>query len=255
MKRDHWSCQTRMRGVFSLNIAFSVLMYVIILGIPQWLSGKESAYSVGRDTGLIPGWGRSPGEGNRNPVQYSCLRNPMNWGAWWATVCGVVRVRRDLASNQRQYDYPGVISTSPSPSLTPLFFPSEFLFSTHSLSLSQSINSNTLYLRTLSLLTKMALGSRADTCPEVISSIWCHSYVTWDQVSRYPLNSHFLFWWHARLFSQFFFFSLNPCPLTSTERIFFHFCNLHLWIIRDTNGNFTSKLLVLGEKKKIYFLS
>ena len=142
MKRDHWSCQTRMLGVFSLNIAFSVLMYVIILGIPQWLSGKESAYNVGGDTGLIPGWGRSPGEGNSNPVQYSCLRNPMNWGAWWATVCGVVRVRHDLASNQRPYEYPGVISTSPRPSLPPLFFPSEFLFSTHSLSLSQSINSN-----------------------------------------------------------------------------------------------------------------
>ena len=38
--------------------------------------------------GLIPGLGRSPGEGNGNPVQHSCLENPMDRGAWWATVCG-----------------------------------------------------------------------------------------------------------------------------------------------------------------------
>ena len=39
--------------------------------------------------GSIPGLGRSPGEGNGNPLQYSCLGNPTNRGAWWATVCGV----------------------------------------------------------------------------------------------------------------------------------------------------------------------
>ena len=44
-----------------------------------------------RDTGLIPGWGRSPGEGNDNPLQYSCLGNPMNRRAWWATVHGVTK--------------------------------------------------------------------------------------------------------------------------------------------------------------------
>ena len=38
------------------------------------------------DLGLIPGSGRSPGEGNSNPLQYSCLENPMDGGAWWATV-------------------------------------------------------------------------------------------------------------------------------------------------------------------------
>ena len=43
------------------------------------------------DTSLIPGWGRSPGEGNGNPLQYSCLENPMDRGAWWATVHGVVK--------------------------------------------------------------------------------------------------------------------------------------------------------------------
>ena len=42
-----------------------------------------------RDTGLIPGSGRSPGGGNGNPLQYSCLENPMDWGAWWTTVHGI----------------------------------------------------------------------------------------------------------------------------------------------------------------------
>ena len=43
-----------------------------------------------RDTGSIPGSGRSPGEGNGNPLQYSCLENPMDRGAWWATAYNVV---------------------------------------------------------------------------------------------------------------------------------------------------------------------
>ena len=47
---------------------------------------------------MIPGSGRSPEEGNGNPLQYSCLGNPMDRGAWWATVQGVVRVRHDLVT-------------------------------------------------------------------------------------------------------------------------------------------------------------
>ena len=46
---------------------------------------KASAYNA-RDPGSIPGSGRSPGEGNDNPLQYSCLENPMEGGAWWSTV-------------------------------------------------------------------------------------------------------------------------------------------------------------------------
>ena len=52
--------------------------------------GKESACNVG-DLGLIPGLGRSPGEGNGNPLQYPCLENPMDEGGWWATVHGVAK--------------------------------------------------------------------------------------------------------------------------------------------------------------------
>ena len=54
-------------------------------------SGKELPVNAGdvRDEGSIPGSGRSLGEGNGNPLQYSCLGNSMDWGAWWATVHGV----------------------------------------------------------------------------------------------------------------------------------------------------------------------
>ena len=57
-------------------------------GFPGGSDGKESAYIEG-DPGSIPGLGRSPGEGNGNPLQYSCLENSMDRGAWWATVQGV----------------------------------------------------------------------------------------------------------------------------------------------------------------------
>ena len=57
--------------------------------------GKESAGNAG-DLGLIPGLGRSPGEGNGNLLQYSCLENSMNRGAWWATVHGVKKATNTL---------------------------------------------------------------------------------------------------------------------------------------------------------------
>ena len=63
------------------------------MGLPRWLSGKESACQYrwcrrgdAGDAVLIPGLGRSPGGGNGNPLQYSCLGNPMDSEVWWATV-------------------------------------------------------------------------------------------------------------------------------------------------------------------------
>ena len=44
------------------------------------------------DVGSIPGWGRSPGEGNVNPLRYSCLENPMDRGGWWSTVQGLAEL-------------------------------------------------------------------------------------------------------------------------------------------------------------------
>ena len=57
---------------------------------------KESTYNAG-DPGLISGLGRSPGEGNGNPLQYSCLGNPMDGGAWQTTVHGVAKSRTQLS--------------------------------------------------------------------------------------------------------------------------------------------------------------
>ena len=58
--------------------------------------GKESAYNAG-DLDSIPGSGRSPGEGNDNPLQYSCLENLMDRGAWQATVHGVTKNQTQLS--------------------------------------------------------------------------------------------------------------------------------------------------------------
>ena len=78
-------------------------------GFPGSSDGKVSAYNAG-DPGSIPGLGRSPGEGNGNPLQYSCPENPMDrgaWGrgAWGATVRGVTESytteRPQLGSAQR----------------------------------------------------------------------------------------------------------------------------------------------------------
>ena len=69
-----------------------------IYGLPQWLSGKEVAHNAGAtgDAGSIPGSVRSPGGGHSNPLQYSCLENPIDREAWWATVHRVAKSRTRL---------------------------------------------------------------------------------------------------------------------------------------------------------------
>ena len=57
-------------------------------------AGKESTCNAG-DPASIPGWRRSPGEGNGNPLQFSCLENSMDRGDWWATVHGVAKSQQD----------------------------------------------------------------------------------------------------------------------------------------------------------------
>ena len=69
----------------------SLTLQYFEMGFPGGSDGKESACSAG-DLGSIPGLGRSPLEGNGNPLQYSCLENPMDRGAWQATVYGVTRL-------------------------------------------------------------------------------------------------------------------------------------------------------------------
>ena len=63
---------------------------------PDSSVGKEATCNAG-DPGSIPSLGRSPGEGNGNPLQYSCLENSMDGGAWWTTVHGVAKSRTRLS--------------------------------------------------------------------------------------------------------------------------------------------------------------
>ena len=72
-------------------------------GFPGGSDDKEPAYNAG-DRGLIPGSGRSLGEGNGNPFQYSCLDNSMGRGAWWVTVHGVAKSCIRL-SDQHAYTF------------------------------------------------------------------------------------------------------------------------------------------------------
>ena len=71
------------------------------MGFPHSLVGKKSACNAG-DPGPIPGLRRSPGEGNGNPLQYSCVENPMDRGVWQATVHGVARVGHNLGMRERE---------------------------------------------------------------------------------------------------------------------------------------------------------
>ena len=75
-----------------LNDKRDIWNYSSPFGFPGGSEVKTSACNAG-DLGSIPGSGRSPGEGNGNPLQYSCLENPMDGGAWWATVNGVAKGR------------------------------------------------------------------------------------------------------------------------------------------------------------------
>ena len=80
-----------------LSLVMTSLMFLAHLQPSHSSVGKESACSAG-DLGLIPGLGRSPGEGNCNPLQYSYLENSTDKGAWWATVHGVAKVGHNLAT-------------------------------------------------------------------------------------------------------------------------------------------------------------
>ena len=76
-------------------------------GFPSGSEGKEPACTVG-DPHLIPGLGRSPREGNGNPLQYSCLKNPMHSGAWQATIHGVTKSRTWMSNFTFIIIHPGM---------------------------------------------------------------------------------------------------------------------------------------------------
>ena len=80
---------------FRLHTIF--FFYTLNWGFPGGSDGKESTCNAG-DPGSIPGLGRYPGEGNANPLQYSCLENPMDRGAWQAAVYGVTKIQTQLSN-------------------------------------------------------------------------------------------------------------------------------------------------------------
>ena len=77
-------------GSFCCQLKIYFVSNHSIYELPQWLNSIESTRNAG-DLGSIPGSGRSPGGGNSNPLQYTCLKNPMDRGAWRATVHGVTK--------------------------------------------------------------------------------------------------------------------------------------------------------------------
>ena len=88
-------------GLESLKALICVLFYHF-LGFPGVSDGKEFACNAG-DSSSIPGSGRSPGGGNGNPLQYSCLGNPMDRGAWRAAVHGVAKSQTRLSDQHFRF--------------------------------------------------------------------------------------------------------------------------------------------------------
>ena len=93
-------------------------VYIHTCVLPRWHSGKSLPASV-RDAGSIPGSGRSPAEGNGNPLQYSCLENSMDRGVWRSTVHGVAKswTQLSLISNNSRgtLETPGPLSVVSEP--------------------------------------------------------------------------------------------------------------------------------------------
>ena len=72
--------ESRQEDCSLMILHFALIVYFLQKGLPRWLRNKESACNAG-DSSSIPGLGRSPGEANSNPLQYTCLENPVDGGA------------------------------------------------------------------------------------------------------------------------------------------------------------------------------
>ena len=90
---EDWEMRRHLFFLFFAAVRSSVRIYA--LGFPGGSEVKVSACNGG-DLGSIPGLGRSPGEENGNPLQYSCLQNPVDGRAWWAIVHGVAKSQTGL---------------------------------------------------------------------------------------------------------------------------------------------------------------
>ena len=110
---ERWEHAEQMKQVetncfFAEFLTWHVTCCRLCRGFPGGSDGKASVHNAG-DPGSIPGSGRSPGEGNGNPLQHSCLENPMDGGAWWATVHGVAK-RRTWPSGFTSFHFVGFSS-------------------------------------------------------------------------------------------------------------------------------------------------
>ena len=97
-----WTKQMRFLSTWRLRLV--VKANQCIIGLPCGSGGKASVYNAG-DPGSSPGLGRFPGEGNGNPLQYYCLENPMDRGAWQAAVYGTAKSRTRLSDFPPMYNY------------------------------------------------------------------------------------------------------------------------------------------------------
>ena len=97
----------------SRDITLSTKVQIVNAGFPGGLDSNESACNSG-GMDLIPGSGRSPEEGNGNRLQYSCLENPMDRGAWWATVYGVTELDMTEHAQEKETSPPTDCSLLPS---------------------------------------------------------------------------------------------------------------------------------------------
>ena len=93
----HWQEDSLLIHHLGSPFAFSNEFTYLFGDFPGGSDSKASAYNVG-DPGSIPGLGRSPGEGNGNPLQSSCLENPTDVGTWQATVHGVTKSQTQLSN-------------------------------------------------------------------------------------------------------------------------------------------------------------
>ena len=107
-------CHALLQGIFLTQGSNLHLLWLLHMLWPPYLldfsgssDSKVSAYNAG-DSGSVPVLGRSPGEGNGKPLQYSCLENPIDSGAWWATVHRVAKSQTQLS------DFTSLHFTSPS---------------------------------------------------------------------------------------------------------------------------------------------
>ena len=96
-----WRQLSRNYGRSSIVLGLGLIAAPLLIQLPGGSMVKKPPANAG-EMDSIRGLGRSPGEGNGNPLQYSCLENPMDRGAWQATVYGVARVGHNWATKQQQ---------------------------------------------------------------------------------------------------------------------------------------------------------